>query len=155
MYTDPNFHIRVTRTMVGYGPSGVVAFGTATSSATTTQTPGTLVNPLPPFIRKTKLWNVQVYTGVAAKSGTTALLVVMNGTATVGTCTPAAAGTWTKMTLPTSTTTYPSGATQTNTTLSTIAAGSSLTINVVSTATASSDVLGSYAVECEIEEMYE
>jgi hypothetical protein len=104
-YTDPNFNVTIQDTVIGGGPGLGVSLGTVTASATQTYTgtAGSQVNGtfrLPIFKNAANIKGIRVYT-VSAQAGSVTSLILgfYNGTALVGSCTSAAAGTYVDATM--------------------------------------------------------
>lgn len=163
-YNDSNFNTRVTRSVVGTPQAGV-AFGTFTSGAGT-NTITDQVPVLPTFYRATKVTAINVYPVVAANNKSDFTMIFLNGTNTMATlaitsATPGA-GTWARATMSTASHTNteatlvspsnPSGLfVQGNVVMT---ASTLPTIKILGTATASADVIGTYYVEFEVQEVF-
>lgn len=161
-YSDQKFYAR-------YSADAVISQVTGTATASSTANNATTANVLPAFRRKTKINNLSVIVKTAGKASTTLALAFLNGTvvfATVPTGTATAGsvlnGTLTNTastSVSTFTNTLPNGGTQvgtitTTTDYSVFALGSSPTVNVTGTATASADTVGSHEVYWEEQEQF-
>lgn len=104
-YPDAQYNVPIQDTVIGGGPGLGVSLGTSVAAATSTYTgtAGSQVNGtfrLPVFKVPINIKGIRVYTVAAPGSGVTApVMQFLNGTATVGTCTTAGAGTFVDVTL--------------------------------------------------------
>lgn len=152
-YSDQKYH---SRPLVNSVIGGTATF-TTTTAGTGTQA---AIGFFKPYKRRTKINNIKIFTVTAAAANALVTnFVLLNGTNTVGTLTAApAAGSASDFVMVanvvstvTQTTTLPNGSTQVGTlTLTTtqqiFGTGSAPTLTIISTATASAQVGGTYNI---------
>lgn len=150
-YPDPNFQYTNQDTVIGGGPGLGVNLGTVTASATQTYTgtAGTTVNGtyrFPVFKNPTSVAGIRVYGVTAAGSGVSGLnFNFLNGTATLGSTTAPAAGTFVDATLA-AVKVDSHGVLSTAPTLFTATNGE-ITMIVTAIGTGSGSSLGSYSID--------
>lgn len=135
-YADQKFYAKYT-----YVALPAAGFGTATAGSTTGANRSAVAS-LPPFIRRCKVTGAKLHCTTIPNASATALVAqLMNGTSTVATftLTTATAGQF-----------ITGSVTDANSTFTAAAQG---TFNVTGTATASADVLGTYNVILECQEL--